>query len=80
MESQSDLVSKELCERTKMKYTWKIWESWDDGTVTEQNYEDFIQDVALFDNWINFWQIWNGIHHSDPIYYFGGSRSQTKIK
>jgi len=58
---------KEMIEKTKLEYTWAIWENWSfEKEELSKDYLKTMQALAKFDNLIDFWQLWNTLPHSDP--------------
>jgi hypothetical protein len=68
--------AEEIKGRTKLKYTWAIWEHLQplDGksgkAVSQEEYLSNIQPIGEFDNVISFWQLWNNLPHADPFNFF----------
>jgi len=80
MEEDKEAEYKNLCGKTKLSSRWSIWEHWDDDKDRpEEAYLRNMQSVASFDNWIDFWRIWNVLPHATPTVYFGEYRAKERI-
>lgn len=70
------MEEKELMEMTRLGSDWVVWEHWQNvGSRTlkgqsEHDYRSDLKAICEFDNLVSFWQIWNGLPHSDPANLF----------